>query len=165
MSLRKDAYAGGIVIGVLLIVLFGVIYFFMPHNQPEMTMRLGDGVFKTWLVTGPTSKDDKTNRLALVPKLDPVNALLIKYDHNNRWPVYMKDVKEPIDIVWLDSKKEVVSIVKNAQLDAVPYKAHEPTQKARYVVELVAGTVDKKAISPGQAAMFEFKNNQGSLDQ
>lgn len=164
MSLRKDAYAGGIVIGVLLLVLFGVIYFFMPHSQPDLTMRLGDGVFKTWMVNGPNSDEDKTNRLTQVPKLGPVNALVIKYNDNDRWPIYMKDVEKPIDIVWLDAEKEVVSIVKNAQLDAVPYKAHQPTQKARYVVELTAGTVDKKAISPGQTAVFEFKNKQGSVE-
>ena len=163
MSLKKDAYAGGIVIGVLLIILFGVIYFFMPHNRPELTMRLGDGVFKTWTVDANTNSDDQTNPISTVPKLGMTEALLIKYPDNDKWPIYMKGAEEPIDIIWLNSKKEVVSIVKNAQLDSFPYKAFEPTHKARYVVELQAGTVDKKAITTSKTAAFEYKDNQGGL--
>ena len=68
----------------------------------------------------------------------------------------MKDVKVPLDIVWLNSDKKVVFIVKNASPEGGANTIFTPKATARYVIELPAGTVASKAITVGLAAVFDI---------
>ena len=73
----------------------------------------------------------------------------------------MKDRHEPFDIVWLDNKKKVVHIVKNASSESTPSTLFGPLVNARYMIELRGGIVDAKAIHIDQTANFDEKNIQG----
>jgi len=48
----------------------------------------------------------------------------------------MKDMKVPIDIVWLDSNKRVVHIVKESSPDDSTSITFTPLSQAKYVIEL-----------------------------
>lgn len=157
MSLRKDVWSWGIVAIVLLLVGAAAFYIFWPQLQPHTTLRLGDGVFTTRVAD---TEAEREKGLSGTLSLRQDEALLFVYDKDDKWPIWMKDMNYAIDIVWLSKDKEVVYIVKNVQPDNQS-SSFVPKHNARYVVEFVAGTVDKKTISIGDKAMFDEAQLEG----
>lgn len=68
---------------------------------------------------------------------------------DDTWGIWMKDMRIPIDIVWLDKDKKVVYIIQNAQPETPVKTVYRPPQPARYVLELPAGSVKQVAIKTG----------------
>jgi uncharacterized membrane protein (UPF0127 family) len=68
------------------------------------------------------------------------------------WKIWMKDMKMPIDIVWLDRDKKVVHIEENVEPDTEPHDVYQPPVPARYVLEMSAGSVQKFAIKKDMTA-------------
>jgi uncharacterized membrane protein (UPF0127 family) len=71
---------------------------------------------------------------------------------------WMKDMKFPIDILWLDSGKRVVHIEKNLQPcnPFLPCPSFSPDTKAQYVLETVVGLSDRKGIKIGTQVDFQL---------
>jgi uncharacterized membrane protein (UPF0127 family) len=68
----------------------------------------------------------------------------------NYWVFWMKDMRFPIDIVWIYDGK-VVDVTANAPVPkGVPLETFSPAAPADAVLELNAGTAAKKGISPGE---------------
>lgn len=71
-----------------------------------------------------------------------------------QWGIWMKDMKFPIDIVWLDESLKIVTIKQNVSPETYP-EAFYPTSLASYVLELPAGTVEKYHFATGDGANVE----------
>lgn len=82
--------------------------------------------------------EDKARGLSGRKCLDSGRAMLFVYDEEATYCFWMKDMKFPIDIVWLDGDKKVVKIEAEASPKSYPatYCNEEP---ARYVLEVNAG--------------------------
>ena len=157
MSGRKDKGMWLIIIGILMIVATTFIYVVLP-NLPQSTtdLKLGDGVFRASIAANDT---DRAKGLSGVTQLASNQALLMAYPSDSKWGIWMKDMKVPIDIVWLNSDKKVVYIVKNVAPDDSTSVTYTPKTSAKYVVELPAGTVDSKAINPDSMAVFQINES------
>jgi uncharacterized membrane protein (UPF0127 family) len=158
MSRRKDVFSWGLVALILILVGATAFYVMWPQLQPHATVHLGDGVF-----TARVAKTDEERQKGLsgtnVLKSD--QALLIVFNTDAKWSIWMKDMNYPIDIVWLDKDKKVVYIVKNASPDSYPDEQFQSKTDARYVVELAAGTVGQKSIVIDKEAVFDENNLEG----
>ena len=154
MSGRKDKGMWLIIIGILMIVATTFIYVVLP-NLPQSTtdLKLGDGVFRASIAANDT---DRAKGLSGVTQLASNQALLMAYPSDSKWGIWMKDMKVPIDIVWLNSNKKVVYIVKNASPENSASKVFTPKSSAQYVVELPAGSVDSDAITTDTTAIFQI---------
>lgn len=152
--MRKDIGMRIIVAGILISV-FAAAYFIIVPNLPtsNVDLRLGDGIFSAKIAT---NESDRANGLTGVSEMSARKALIMAYPESSKWPISMKDMKVPVDIVWLNSQKKVVHIVKNASPDAINPKTFTPKTAASYVIELPAGSVDSKAISTETTAIFQI---------
>ncbi|MBN8572252.1 MAG: DUF192 domain-containing protein, partial [Ignavibacteria bacterium] len=67
---------------------------------------------------------------------------------------WMKNTIMPLDILFINSNKEIVKIYKNA----TPYseKSMPSEKKAMYVVETVAGFCDKYGITEGDKIGYNY---------
>jgi len=99
---------------------------------------------------------EKTRQQGLsgTESLSANQAMVFIFDTNHRWPIWMKDMNYPIDIVWLDESKKIVDFVEDVPPESYPEKSFYPKEDARYVVELKSGTVRKKAIRIGDQVVF-----------
>jgi uncharacterized membrane protein (UPF0127 family) len=158
MSVRKNVLSWGLVLLVLGLIGAAVYFVMEPQLRPHVTLRLGDGVFLARVANTP---DMREKGLGGTNGLREEEGMLFVFDTDDKWSMWMKDVKYPIDIVWLSSEKKVVYIVKNAPPESYPYENFMPKQDARYVVELPAGTVGKKIITIGKQAEFDENNIEG----
>lgn len=158
MSRPKDVLSWLIVGGVLLLVGLAAYYLLLPKLQPHTTVHVGDGVFTTRVAK---TQDEREKGLGGTRSLGDDQAMLLVYDSDGKWPIWMKDMNYPLDIVWLDKDKKVVYIVKNAPPESYPYEQFTPKEEARYVLEFAASTVGKKKIDIGSVASFDENNLEG----
>ncbi len=71
-------------------------------------------------------------------------------DYHSFW---MKEMRFPIDIIWLDTNWKVVDIRGNLQPESFP-ASYAPSQPALYVLELPAGTAAKRGVEIGTKLEF-----------
>ncbi len=150
-----------IFIGLVLIMATVASYWVVRlQTQPKITLRLGDGVFAMKVMDINATSSGVLDRVK--KPMDPTSAVLHAYDTDARWQIDVKNRAVAYDMVWLDSNKKVVHIVKNASSESVPVTAFRSKVAARYVIELRGGTVDQKTIRIGGLAYFEDKDAQVS---
>jgi len=158
MSRRRDVMSWGVIALVLMLVSMAAVYVLWPQLQPHTTLHLGDGIFTAQVAKTQAARD---RGLTGTPSLSADNAMIFVYDTDGKWPINMKDMNFPIDIVWLNKDKQVIYIVKNVPPESYPYQQFTPKDDARYVVELAAGVVGQKSIDINATAQFDENNLQG----
>ena len=100
------------------------------------------------------SKSERAKGLSGRTSLKPDAGMFFIFDTVGKHGIWMKEMKFPIDIVWIDQNMEVVYIENDVSPDTYP-KTFAPTSPARYVLELNAGFVKKYGIKVGdQATLF-----------
>lgn len=151
MSIWRPHTTAILIGGVVAIILAAAIAFVVSNFQPRTEVRLNAGVFHLKLAADEPSR---TLGLSGVEELRGNEGLLMVFDSDDTWGIWMKDMKIPIDIIWLDSTKKVVYTVKNAGPELSTEKIFQPKTKARYVIELKAGSVQQYNIKAGDTAQF-----------
>lgn len=140
-----------VTIGVALILVSLVVSFMLSTFQPTIRVSLGSSVYSLRLAD---SEDERVKGLSGVNKLGPNEGLLMQFDTDDTHDIWMKDMNIPLDIIWLDSDKKVIYIVKNAPPEDPVTTIFEPKSDARYVIELPAGSVTKAGIKTDSLAEF-----------
>ena len=141
-----------LIIGLVVLVV-GLIVSFVANNfVPKTEVRIGSGVYYL-----PVAETDAQREKGLsgVTSLARSGGLLMSFSTDSTWGIWMKDMKIPLDIVWLDKDKRVVYIVKNASPDLSTTTTFQPKKPARYVIELAAGSVDRSGIRIDSVATFD----------
>lgn len=136
----------------MVVIIAAAIAFMVSTFRPMVSVEIGSGVFNLVI-----AKDDpsRVTGLSGVDKLNPNDGLLMAFASDYTWEIWMKDMKVPIDILWLDSSKEIIYIVKNVDPEFSTSKIFKPTTKARYVIELPAGSTNNYGISVGEKLEFD----------
>lgn len=149
-----------IFLGGLAIILVGLVIAYVLNTfTPTTSVRIGSGVYHLWVAD---TEAELVQGLSGVESLKGDGGLLMKFDKDHTWGIWMKDMKIPLDIVWLDKNKEVVYVVKNAKPSLSTDVIFTPKTNARYVIELPMGEVEKSGIKNGDKAIFD-ENDAGAL--
>jgi uncharacterized membrane protein (UPF0127 family) len=80
-------------------------------------------------------------------------ALLFPYNEPGDYCYWMKDMRFPIDMIWLDAQKRVVTIKSNVAPDSYP-QSFCPEGLSQYVVEFNAGTATERDLRVGDTFSF-----------
>lgn len=101
-----------------------------------------------WLVQ--IARSDQAREVGLSGKscLPDSQAMLFQFDKPGYYPFWMKDMKFPIDIIWISSAGEVTDIDSNVAPSSYP-KTFTNTQPADKVLEIKAGQADQLGIKTG----------------
>ena len=97
-------------------------------------------------------EEQRSTGLMFRNKMDEDQGMLFLFDSETPQSFWMHNTILPLDIIYVNSKMEIVSIVKNAK----PYDdASLPSVKpAQYVVEVNAGYCDKYGIKEGDKIVW-----------
>ena len=82
-------------------------------------------------------------------------AMLFVFDKADKYGFWMKDMKFPLDIVWLNEKKEIVYLLQNIKPDTYP-DTFFPIDNAMYIIEFNAGFSEKNNIKVGNVLNFKI---------
>lgn len=86
------------------------------------------------------------------------HGMLFFFSQPQAWSFWMKNTKIALDLIWLDDKKRVTHIERNAPIctktdDSCPqYRPNN--DDAMYVLEIAGGTVDGYKIEKGTKLLF-----------
>lgn len=155
--LHKDKLSTVIGLFTLLLIVVLGVSLVERFTQPQATLRIGDGIFTAHVAA---TDDARQKGLGGTEPLAENEAMILAFERDARWSIWMKDVDYPLDVVWLDARQKVVHIVKNMPPSSYPESSFVPEKPARYVVEFAAGTVEKKAIRIGTVAQFDIADLQ-----
>lgn len=143
-----------------LAALFFVFFFSAPaFAQSLPRVCFAEHCFTVEIADEP---DEHRRGLMFRESLPPENGMLFIFDREARYGFWMKNMRIPLDIIWLDRNMRIVFIQKNAQpCSDGPCKSYRPSAAARYVLELNAGTTDKAGFEPGiTMELFDRFNNE-----
>ncbi|UTX51498.1 DUF192 domain-containing protein [Candidatus Saccharibacteria bacterium TM7i] len=142
------------VTGLAVILVALVASYAFSMFKPTVDVKVGQsGVFRLWVAD---TDAELYQGLSGVDTLSRDGGLLMDFKVSGYHGIVMRDMKIPLDIVWLSESKKVVYIVKNASPELGESKTFAPTKEtARYVLELPAGTVTDSAIKVGDIAEFD----------
>ena len=121
-------YACFVVLTILGVVVWGI----MPHMTQA---RLGGFNLSLETVTEPQAQERGLSRRS---GLGAHDGMLFVFPHDDYYSFWMKDMKFPIDILWLDANYTIVDSAQAVQPSSYP-QTFAPRVPARYVVELPAG--------------------------
>lgn len=82
------------------------------------------------------------------PSLPNDYGMLFVFQNDDRYGFWMKDTLVPLDMFWLDDKRQVVSIARDVATSTFPTVFY-PSKPARYVLETVAGFATAHQITLG----------------
>ena len=102
--------------------------------------------------------DQKAEGLAVKDYLNENEGMLFVYEQPSRQTFWMKDMKFPIDIIWLDANGTVVHIentlqpcvsVLNSDVSILNCPLYTPHNGSQYVLETIAGFSQKHNVKIG----------------
>jgi len=89
--------------------------------------------------------------------LDDDRGMLFVFQNEAKYSFWMKNTLIPLDMIWLNTNKEVVYIAKNVEpCKEDVCRSIDPNQKAKYVLELNAGTADTINLKIGDKLIFDM---------
>ncbi|MCD6047409.1 MAG: hypothetical protein K0S08_1056 [Gammaproteobacteria bacterium] len=131
----------------------GLVACATKNSKPHYTWVTIDGT----MVYAQLSVTDQEHikGLQFVTGLGPNEGMLFVYNPPRILTHWMKDMRIPLDMIWISSDKKILSISKNAlvcQNDPCPiYSSQVP---AAYVLEVNAGFCTLHHIDPGMVVNF-----------
>lgn len=81
--------------------------------------------------------------------IDDEQGMLFIYDKPGFYSFWMKDMKFPIDIIWIGSDYRVVDIEKHIKPSTYPKSFTNNAKPAQYVLEIKAGRANQLGITLG----------------
>ena len=89
--------------------------------------------------------------------LEPNRGMLFTFLQPQAWTFWMKNTKIPLDIIWMNEKKQVIHIESNAPIctrtdDSCPQ--YRPNEDALYVLELEGGRAESLKLQRGSKLQF-----------
>lgn len=86
-------------------------------------------------------------------------GMLFTFDQAQPWTFWMKNTKIPLDIIWMNEKKQIIHIARNVPIctrtdDGCPQ--YQPNHPAMYVLELGGGEAERLKLENGSKLQFKL---------
>lgn len=142
-----------IVITVIAMVAWAVFWAANKFIIKRATLSMGGQVFQAEVA----DTDELRQRgLSQHSMIDSNSSMLFVFDRSDYHQIWMKDMRFPIDAIWLNEDKKIVHIERWMQPDDSPHKTYSPTVPAKYIIEMAAGKTDELKLKIGSSVEFDF---------
>lgn len=134
--------------GFLLIIAGGALFVYKtsaPAAEPPANAEFGGVSLRIEYATTTAARERGLGGRTSVP--DDYGMLFV-FPNDGFYGFWMKDTLVPLDIFWLDSKGQIVSIAQDVATSSYP-NVFYPTAPARYVLETAAGFARAHAVATG----------------
>ena len=178
MNLKKDlAIVGGLFLLVVVLLVFGrgfTTTTFIGTGQeatgsPQASINPAAPNVKTLLtintlniyVDVSRNREERQKGLSGRDQLPLNEGMLFVFETSSNWAIWMKDMKFPIDIIWIGEDKKIVDIAQNALpepgKDDRELKIYRPKGPAKYILEINAGLSKLHNLQVGDVVSFEIQ--------
>jgi uncharacterized membrane protein (UPF0127 family) len=122
-----------------------------PLKSMEIVCGQGNK-FKTYTVE---DEHDRDKGLSVFDSIKDSEAMMFVFETPGKYSFWMKGMKFPIDIVWLDNEGKIVDIKRHVATSTYP-ELFAPDSDSTYVVELNAGVSERLKIKIGDICNFDL---------
>ena len=100
-----------------------------------------------------TTPDAQSKGLAIRDSLNENEGMLFIFETPQKYSFWMKDMKFPIDIIWINQDGKIVHIEKNLPpcVFLLPCPSYAPNDDSLYVLEVVSNFTNKFDINVGDS--------------
>ncbi len=133
-------------------MLFGIYFTQNPNNKNIFMNNTPKATINNQTFNIVIAKDSKEKEIGLSDKKDLADneGMLFLFETSDYYSFWMKNMKFPIDIIWLDQNQQIVSIQENATpCTEQDCSGYVPVSPARYVLEVNAGFSQRYHLSSG----------------
>jgi uncharacterized protein len=126
-------------------------------SAPQQALPRGTVVAGTTTIAVEVANTHQTRRQGLSGRtaLPEGTGMLFAFEQEGEWGIWMKDMRFPIDIVWMDSAGRVLTVAHNVSPATYPNSFY-PDAPARYVLELPAGYAAARGIAEGTELVVQY---------
>lgn len=132
------------------LTLIGVASVQVWQRPTQVRLGLPDRAFKLEVAKGAA---DRAQGLAGRDSLPQDQGMLFIFPKDKKPCMWMKDMRFPLDILWLDAQQRIVHMARNLSPLTYP-QVFCPRAPAAYVVELNAGQTQAAHVYVGQRLSF-----------
>lgn len=132
--------------GLFLLIIIPLLLSIGLPGKPPSTVAI-NGSYITVKVAD--SQEERSKGLSGSSQLKDGTGMLFIFDEASYHGIWMKDMKYPIDIVWLDENQKIVNLQEYATPDSYP-RVFTPQVPARYVIELPVGSIKSYGMNYGK---------------
>jgi uncharacterized membrane protein (UPF0127 family) len=131
------------------IMAIGIVLLFLIRSDESCT-QLGDKCYQL-----ETVRDSQSRQQGLSGReyLAQNAGMLFVFDEPANYCMWMKDMKFPLDFIWLDDSSIVIDAEKSISPHSFP-NSFCPNSEAGYVIELNSGEIDRANIKIGDKIMI-----------
>jgi uncharacterized protein len=156
-------------LALLFFALFSLIFLFtkigstqnqevrdFPSRENMPTLTINENLEIKLYVADTISKWSRG--LSIFDKIDEDEGMLFIFNNKQIPQFWMKDMKFPIDIIWIDDS-EIVGFHQNLQPPSSPnqtLETYSPPKPINYVLEVNAGFVEKHELEVGDSVRLNF---------
>ena len=119
--------------------------------RSDKTVRVGSQRITAEVADTPAERSKGLGGRACIT---PSEGMLFVFDKPGRLPIWMKDMKFPLDIVWIDSDHKAVAIEVNVSPSTYPDSFVNKDKPAQFVLELQAERSKSLGINLGTPINF-----------
>ncbi len=141
-----------VVAGIFAIGVFSLWYYTRHPLVTTVTVRN-----TSFAVDVAVTRKEKEVGLGFRDSLAPDRGMLFVYDHKEVFPFWMKNMRFPIDIIWIDDRT-IVDISKNVPVSDKPVgelPIYHPIVPVDKVLEVNAGVTDTYNIAIGDKVVIK----------
>jgi len=140
---------------ILIIMLLITLLFFIPLTDNNDKACFSDGYCVNLEIKD--TPEERTLGLMFRDNLDEKDAMLFVFEQPGQYKYWMKNMKIPIDIIFLNENKEIVTIHKRVEpCTEEPCDLYDPDEPALYVIEVKAGFSERHNLAPGQKVALDI---------
>jgi len=135
-----------------IIIIAAIVALYYWKNPLVPKLEINKTTFTYELAITP---EQLTQGLSGRDPLPSLHGMLFVFDHEEQFKFWMKEMKFPLDLIWIDNKT-VVDITKNAPIP-VPGQnlpLYSPKKAVNRVLEVTAGTADQYNIKEGDSVNY-----------
>ena len=134
---------------ILIFLLSGGLAFSGLHTE-AVNIRIHDTAVRAEIVS---TEEERRQGLSGRNNLREGRGMLFVFEEEGHYSFWMKDMRFPIDIIWISAEKRIVHIEHTVTPDSYPDSFASPAT-ARYVLEVPAGFAMKHEIRVGDTAQW-----------
>lgn len=128
-------------------------------TKPSDSVQINTGNLKIQAAVADTA-DERKEGLGDRDELPISAGMLFVFDKSDSYAIWMKDMKFPIDIIWVGEDKKIVDIAENAVPEPKKkndeLKIYRPKAEAKYILEINAGLVRLHNLQVGDTVNFKL---------
>jgi uncharacterized protein len=132
-------------------VAYKEIEYVLPQEQKQNQTALVTVGGVNLITSLSTTPDAQSKGLAIRDSLNENEGMLFIFETPQKYSFWMKDMKFPIDIIWINQDGKIVHIEKNLPpcVFLLPCPSYAPKDDSLYVLEVVSNFTNKFNINVG----------------